>query len=654
MAKLTLAKKLILGFGLITLFMITTAVVGIFSIQNAGDNFSTYQHLASTYDLSSRMQADMLMVRMNVKDFILKGKEESFKRYKEYLSSLDTLLEQAKNNITAPESALKIEKSINNIQTYRDYFSRIVELQRKYTALFDGILAKQGPVLHQTMSSVMQESYNLGNTELTYLAGSALEQLLLVRFHVVMFLSANTQANVDSVKKELATFKTIISQLNVATTSPIIKQTAAKVLQIFSEYDTAFDQLVQVIFTRNDIIDNTLEVLGPQFASDLEAVKASLQHEQNILGPEVARKNSQALTLIIVISVAAIVIAVLAALIIIRSVLAQLGRDPAIIADITRQVAQGDLDISFENSGMRGVYADMHNMVSRLCNVVTEVSTASENVAAGAEELSSSSVSLSQGATEQAASVEEVSSSMEEMTSGIKQNAENANVTESMALKTAKDAKEGGEAVNATVEAMKQIAEKITIIEEIARQTNLLALNAAIEAARAGEHGKGFAVVAAEVRKLAERSGTAAGEISELSSTSVSIAEKAGRMLAQIVPDITRTADLVQEITAASNEQSAGASQITKALHQFDQVVQQNAAAAEEMSSTSEELSSQAQQLIQIMQFFKINNYHGHTQNHNPQKVVKVVKKTSPQRPIPTQRRFEIDTHPLDTDFEQF
>jgi len=276
--------------------------------------------------------------------------------------------------------------------------------------------------------------------------------------------------------------------------------------------------------------------------------------------------------------------------------------------DAANRLAEGDLTVNIQamsKDETGQLLAAMANMVEKLKVVVVDVKSAADNVASGSQELSSSSEEMSQGATEQAAAAEEASSSMEQMSSNIRQNADNATQTEKIAVKSADDAKQGGKAVAETVHAMKEIAGKISIIEEIARQTNLLALNAAIEAARAGEHGKGFAVVAAEVRKLAERSQHAAGEISELSASSVQVAEAAGEMLTRMVPDIQRTAELVQEISAACKEQDTGAEQINKAIQQLDQVIQQNASASEEMASTSEELASQAEQLQGTISFFR-------------------------------------------------
>lgn len=248
-------------------------------------------------------------------------------------------------------------------------------------------------------------------------------------------------------------------------------------------------------------------------------------------------------------------------------------------------------------------------IVSSIMKVIVSVDNAGEQVSAGTQQISASSEQLSQGANEQAASVEEVSSSVEEMTATIRQNADNASQTERIAQKSANDAKEGGEAVKQTVKAMKEIADKISVIQEIARQTNLLSLNASIEAARAGEHGKGFAVVASEVQKLAERSQNAATEISDLSNSSVDIAEKAGEMLTKLVPDIQKTAELVAEINAASGEQANGIQQINSAIQQLNTVVQQNASAAEELTATAEELNSQTVQMQGSITFLKTGSY---------------------------------------------
>jgi methyl-accepting chemotaxis protein len=252
---------------------------------------------------------------------------------------------------------------------------------------------------------------------------------------------------------------------------------------------------------------------------------------------------------------------------------------------------------------------------------------------------------------------------MEQMAANIRQNADNAMQTEKIAVKSSKDAQEGGAAVINTVKAMKDIAEKISIIEEIARQTNLLALNAAIEAARAGEHGKGFAVVASEVRKLAERSQSAAAEISDLSSSSVEVAEKAGEMLNQMVPDIQRTAELVQEIAAASKEQDTGAEQVNMAIQQLDQVIQQNASASEEMASTSEELSSQAEQLQDTIGFFKLANNNQQTKQRPASTTkgalrISHVAKSTPAKAKPSGDGLALDMgsdhDKLDDDFKEY
>ena len=276
------------------------------------------------------------------------------------------------------------------------------------------------------------------------------------------------------------------------------------------------------------------------------------------------------------------------------------------ITAAAEKIAGGNLTVTLrERSGEDKLMRALTSMVSGLTQTVSEIRSIASEVAAASQSISTASVQVSKGASAQAAAAEEASSSMEEMVSNIRQNADNAQQTDKIANKSARDAQESGKSVLEAVAAMKEIANKISIIEEIARQTNLLALNAAIEAARAGEHGKGFAVVAAEVRKLAERSQKAAGEINQLSGATLRVSEKSGEMLEKLVPDIQRTAELVQEITAASKEQDTGAEQINKALQQLEQVIQQNASAAEEMASTTEELTGQSEQLVGALAFFR-------------------------------------------------
>ena len=284
-------------------------------------------------------------------------------------------------------------------------------------------------------------------------------------------------------------------------------------------------------------------------------------------------------------------------------------------ADIAEEISKGNLTVDVKLASDKDqLGAALKQMADTLNDIIRQVMVASDNVSSGSQALSSAAQEMSQGATEQAASAEEASSSIEEMTANIRQNADNAVQTEKIAIGAAKDAQEAGQVANDNMAAMKEIAAKITIIEEIARQTNLLALNAAIEAARAGEHGRGFAVVAAEVRKLAERSQIAAGEINKLSVSSVAVAEKAGLILGNLGPNIQRTAELVQEIASASKEQDTGAEQISAAIQQLDKVIQQNASATEEMASTAEELSSQSEQLQSMVAFFKVKGGEGHLQ----------------------------------------
>ena len=433
----------------------------------------------------------------------------------------------------------------------------------------DLIVALQMPL--DRVNSIMQNRTGMGETGETYLVGPdnlmRSDSFLASETHSVSASFANPeQGSVDT----LATREALAGEAGAQVITDYLGSQVLSAYMPLPVYDTTWSLIAE--------IDET-EVREP--------VRALI------------------ISILIAGAVVAVIVGVLALLIALS-----IARPMIKGVEFARTVSEGDLraDIDIDQKDEIGMLADaLRDMVVRLRSVVGEISTASGNVASGSQQMSSSAQEMSQGSTEQAANTEEVSSSMEEMDSNIQQNADNATQTQQIAEKAAQDAQKGGESVKQTVEAMQSIAEKISIIEEIARNTNLLALNAAIEAARAGEHGKGFAVVASEVRKLAERSQKAAAEISEQSSSSVAVAEEAGKMLDALVPDITRTAELVQEISAASAEQRSGSQQVTQAVTQLDQVVQQNASQAEEMSSMAEELSSQADQLQQSISFFTVD-----------------------------------------------
>jgi methyl-accepting chemotaxis protein len=347
---------------------------------------------------------------------------------------------------------------------------------------------------------------------------------------------------------------------------------------------------------------------------------------------------------LITMTVVALLIALGAAVWISISVAKGLAR----AGEAVRQVAEGDLTRTVSvatNDEIGDLLGHVNLMVERLRGVIADALSAAENVSSGSQELSATSEQVSQGATEQASAAEEASASMEQMAANIKQNADNAAQTEKIARQSAKDAEVSGEAVARAVGAMQTIAEKITIVQEIARQTDLLALNAAVEAARAGEHGKGFAVVASEVRKLAERSQTAATEIGAVSSETVKAAQSAGEMLSSLVPDIRKTAELVAEISAACREQDIGASQINEAIQQLDKVTQQNASASEEMSATSEELAAQAEELQASIAYFRTDSAGATTRRSAPARrpqapaaKAQPVRKAQPKTPVAAQQ----------------
>ncbi|MCA9731991.1 MAG: HAMP domain-containing protein [Deferribacteres bacterium] len=647
---LSIGKKVTLGFATILILLVIVIAIGYESLSTASGGFTEYREMARDANLAGRLQANMLMVQMNISEYIGTGNEEHLRSYNDYLKKMNNFLEEAKREINNSERAAKIKSVDESVAEYEQGFTSVVEFMKQRNKLVDDVLNVNGPLMEKTLTEILTSAEKDGDMTAAYNAGLAMRNLLLGRLYMTKFLDTNSQKDANRSHEEFQKMQELLNVLERELQNPHRRTLLTTVKTAKETYTRAFNELVEVINDRNEIITGTLDRIGPEVAKNVEDVKLSIKGVQDELGPKLVAANATSINLLMLLGVIALAIGIVMTVVITRAtvnpILKIVGAAETIskgdldlnldinqndeigkLADAFRNMgstlktrasqaedlAKGDLTVQVEVLSEKDTLGKAYkSMVKRLNDVVTDVKAAVENVASGSQQLSSTSEQMSQGASEQAASAEEVSSSMEQMSANIQQNTDNAQQTEGIAVKSSQDAKEGGEAVNKTVVAMRDIANKISIIEEISRQTNLLALNAAIEAARAGEHGKGFAVVASEVRKLAERSQVAANEISDLAGSSVEIAEQAGQMLNKIVPDIQKTADLVQEISAASREQSSGAEQINKAIQQLDQVIQQNAGASEEMASTAEELSAQAEQLQDAISFFKIDSvYNG-------------------------------------------
>ncbi|WP_298256529.1 methyl-accepting chemotaxis protein [Bradyrhizobium sp.] len=477
--------------------------------------------------------------------------------------------------------------------------------------------AVAGTMAYTKLSDMMASMSDLvSRANRIELAGELQKQLLLQNRAEKALLSAENDAEAERFNAEMIKYRSVVSKTRgdiYASADEAGKQILDRFAADHGRVNTTEDETARLMKTdKVKAVESSIGAGRKAMDDTLAVAEEYVVHVKKLMGEqnEVARQEaSRGQFFVLCLIIASLVVAVVAALWIALSISRALGR----AVGLAGAVASGDLNQTitvFSNDEIGDLIKSLNVMTEKLRQIVSEALTAAQNVSAGSQELSASAEQLSQGATEQASSAEEASSSMEEMASNVKQNAENANQTEKIAAQSARDAEASGAAVGRAVEAMQTIAEKITIVQEIARQTDLLALNAAVEAARAGEHGKGFAVVASEVRKLAERSQSAAAEIGTLSTETVKVARDAGAMLAKLVPDIKKTAELVVEITAACREQDVGSAQINQAIQQLDKVGQQNASASEQVSSTSEELASQAEQLQSTISFFRID--HGH------------------------------------------
>jgi methyl-accepting chemotaxis protein len=619
--RITVKLKLGTAFGLVIVLTAATAWLGIerLSAANQTLDFMSNQ-VAERLQIATELQTDLVSLVRTEKNLILSDSAEAIERYDAELLRLRQDFITQRNileSLSSTEGKQRLAAFDASWQQFIAMQDRVRTLANHDSlAQAEEIIFKEGrPALDAALQGLRQLGDRLGNgASAAVIARMQIRILELQRDEADFLLlqdpgqSEVLTRRMDGAIGELRTAREQLAREIPAGERPILDQVAerldrwsglrGRVVSLVRE--DSKEAAFQLSATQGrkilDEADDKLDAIVT-----LNEVQKTQANEKNTADYQSAR------SLLIGAVVGSVLIALAAAIWISLSISRGLGR----ASGLAQAVAEGDLTRTIDNAPndeIGDLIQHVNTMVERLRTVVGEALLASENVSAGSQELSASSEELSQGATEQASSAEEASASMEEMAANIKQNADNATQTERIARQSAANAQTSGDAVNRAVEAMQTIAEKITIVQEIARQTDLLALNAAVEAARAGEHGKGFAVVASEVRKLAERSQTAAAEINSLSSQTVKVAKEAGDMLTSLVPDIQKTADLVEEISAACREQDIGGDQINQAIQQLDKVTQQNASASEQMSATSEELAAQAEQLQASISFFRVDN----------------------------------------------
>ncbi len=620
---MSLRVKLIVGFATVLVLLVVISLAGLNALNKSSQGFTEYREMARDSNLAGRLQANMLMVRMNVKDFIITGSEKDKNQYNEYYKKMEGFIEIAQSEINNPERAGKIDTVDEERVKYNEAFAKVIKMRSQRDHLVNGTLNVKGPLMENTLTDIMVSAKQDNDMEAAFDSGLAMKHLLLARVYMAKFLDGNQQSAVDRVHAEFDKMVNSLNHLDKNLENPKRRKMLALVVSTQKIYLETFDNLAVIIFSRNTIISETLDKIGPNVALSVEDVKLSIKAVQDEIGPRLQASNERAVNTILAISLCALVIGIALVFFITRSVLNQLGGDPSEIADIADSIAQGNLAIDFQRTGKAtsvGVYDDMKKMTENLRNMFTDISSGvqtlssastelsaisnqmsanseqtsakANNVATAAEEMSANMDSVAAAAEETSVNVNMVAAAAEEMSTTISEIASNTEKTQSITETAVTQSKKASEQINELGIAAQEVGKVTETITEISEQTNLLALNATIEAARAGDAGKGFAVVANEIKDLAKQTAEATQEIKNKITKIQDATRNSVAEITQITDVISEVNEMVSVVSVTVEEQANATREIADNVSQASQGIQEVNENIAQASSVTKEMAA--------------------------------------------------------------